>query len=78
MLNWLFKLLGLVTIKEFEMLKDDLKRELSGLAVDVDDLSARVDAAVANANANSVTEAEVAEVVALRAKIQGVLTTPVE
>lgn len=75
----LFKLLGLVTRKEFEMLKDDLREQLSGLSSDVDALGVRLGglevaleaarAEAQEARANAVEQEDLDLVVALRAKV---------
>lgn len=78
MIEWLVNLLGLVTKKEFLMLKDDLNDKLAALNVAVDALKVRVDDAVAEANANSVTQAEVDAVAAAIAKVDAVLAPVAE
>lgn len=78
MLNWLVSLFGLVTKKEFLMLKDDLNNKLDVLAGAVVALEARVDQAVADANANSVTQAEVDKVQALVDQVNKVLAPVAE
>lgn len=78
MLEWVISVLGLVTKKEFLMLKDDLNAKLSALNAAVDALKVRVDNAVAEANANSVTQAEVNAVAAAIAKVDAVLAPVAE
>ncbi len=78
MLDWLVSLFGLATKKEFLMLKEDLNNKLDVLAGAVVALEARVDQAVADANANSVTQSEVDKVQALVYKVNSVLAPVAE
>lgn len=71
----LFKLFGLVTQKDLNMLRDDLRNEMAGLGADLDALEVRLNEKLAEASGNSVQSEDVNMLVALRAKVNAFLAT---